>query len=259
MRTSSPTTRSGLPGGPPDGRVVEAVLFDIDGTLLDHDAASAGSLQSALERERDLHGLEAFEWAAALAEWRRLEELHYADYLSGEIPVEEHRRRRSAGILEWLGAPERHSDDLDEWFAAFLGGYRERWSVFDDVHPTVDRLEAQGAALGVITNADAGFQRRKLDAFGLLERMPAFVASSEAGMPKPEPEIFARACDLLGLEPARVAYVGDRLETDALGARDAGLLGVWLDRIGLAAGMGADDPGVPVIASLAELDGVLGA
>lgn len=232
--------------------MIEAVLFDIDGTLLDHDAASAGSLQNALERERELHGLGPFDWDEALAEWRRLEELHYADYLSGAIPVEEHRRRRSAGILEWLGAPGRGSDDLDEWFAAFLGGYRERWSVFDDVLPVIDALEADGAALGVITNAAAEFQRRKLHAFGLLERMPAFVASSEAGVPKPEPEIFARACRLLGLEAANVAYVGDRLETDAHGARDAGMLGIWLDRIGAAAEAGTD-PGVPVIGSLAEL------
>ncbi len=238
--------------------MIEAVLFDIDGTLLDHDAASAGSLQNALERERRLHGLEPFDWAAALAEWRRLEELHYADYLSGAIPVEEHRRRRSAGILEWLGAPGRSAGDLDEWFGAFLGGYRERWSVFADVLPVVTALEARETALGVVTNADGGFQRRKLDAFGLLERLPAFVASSELGVPKPEAAIFERACELVRMAPERVAYVGDRLDTDARGARDAGLLGIWLDRTGAAVALpDGEQPGVPVIETLAELAGVI--
>ncbi len=238
--------------------MIEAVLFDIDGTLLDHDAASAGSLQSALERERDLHGLDDFDREAALAEWRRLEEMHYADYLRGAIPVEEHRRRRSAGILDWLGAPRRDREELDGWFADFLGGYRERWSVFSDVMPVVEALEGRGAGLGVVTNADGGFQRRKLDAFGLLERMPAFVASSEAGVPKPEREIFERACALLGLAAERVAYVGDRLDTDARGARDAGLLGIWLDRTGAASELGGEaGAGVPVIGSLAELRAVL--
>ncbi len=44
--------------------------------------------------------------------------------------------------------------------------------------------------------------------------------------------IFHTACARLGFPPAEVAHVGDRLDLDAIAARDAGLAGVWLNRTG---------------------------
>lgn len=241
--------------GQPEAEI-GAVLFDIDGTLLDHEAASTTSLRASLEAERG--ALDDATQDEALAEWRRLEEIHYETYLSGEIDGPEQRRRRAAGILEWLGAPPRPHSELDAWFERYIEGYRAQWSLFDDVHETIEALESAALPLGVITNADAGIQRRKLAALGIEARLPAFVASSEAGRPKPEPEIFHLACDLVGLPPQRVAYVGDRLDTDARGARDAGLLGIWLDREGEADRLDSD-PGVVVVETLTAVVGVIGA
>ncbi len=228
--------------------MIEAVLFDIDGTLLDHAAASAASLRQAVARELGGAGLATLDHEAIDREWRRLEELHYAEYLSGEIDIHEQRRRRAGGVLRHLGSEERGPADLNEWFAAFLVGYREGWALFDDVLPTLDGLEARGLRLGVITNADGALQRAKLEGVGIAERLPTVVASSDVGTPKPEPGIFAEAAALVGLPAERVLYVGDRLDTDARGARDAGMLGVWIDRAGLGE---AED--VPVIGSLVEL------
>jgi putative hydrolase of the HAD superfamily len=56
----------------------------------------------------------------------------------------------------------------------------------------------------------------------------------------------------LGLAPAQVAYVGDRLTTDALAATDAGLLGIWLDRTGEA----TTTP-LPTITTLFDLPGLI--
>ena len=237
--------------------MIEAVLFDIDGTLFDHEHASGGSLRALIEVERD--DLDEAAHAEALAEWRRLEALHYPDYLSGELSLDEQRRLRAGGMLAWLESGHRPEHELDAWWQRFLDGYRERWRPFPDTEAAVVALEREGLALGVITNADGDIQRRKLDALGLLERLPAFVASSEAGSAKPEPAIFHAACDLLELPPERVAYVGDRLDVDAQGARDAGLLGVWVDRLGEAQELAerGEEPGVTVIESLAELSAVI--
>lgn len=237
---------------------VEAVFFDIDGTLLDHDAASAASLRLRLAEELGGEDLDDERFALALAEWRRLELLHYDEYLRGAIDLSEQRRRRTAGILRWIGAELRSERALDAWFESFLDGYREGWAAFDDVEGSIAALEAHGGfGLGVITNADASIQRRKLAAMGVGERLPAFVASSVVGRAKPDPAIFAAACDLVGLVPERVAYVGDRLDVDAVGARDAGLVGVWLDRKGEAS-TAAPVEGVHVIAGLEELTAFLG-
>ena len=193
--------------------------------------------------------LEEADLEAISLEWRRLESVHYDEYLSGSTDLEEQRRRRAAGLLAHLGLPRRAPAELDEWFAAFLTGYREAWALFDDVLPALDVLSGRGLPLGVITNADATLQRGKLAGLGIAERTPLVVASSEVGAAKPRPEIFHAAAERVGAASERIAYVGDRLDTDARGARDAGMVGIWLKR----------DPGrapagdVPTIASLAEL------
>lgn len=230
--------------GPPRGPI-EAVLFDIDGTLLDHDRAMERGLAGAVVGLRP--DLPDHELAGLLAEWLRLEHLHYETYLAGETSLEEQRRRRARGLLAALGVDDPRAHELDEWFAEYLAGYRAAWELFDDVEPA---LEALGElAAGVITNADLHLQRAKLERFGLERRLPALIASSEDGVAKPEAAIFQRAAAAVGLPAERVAYVGDRLDVDARGATAAGMLGVWIDR----AGAGEAPAGVAVIGSLTEL------
>jgi putative hydrolase of the HAD superfamily len=82
------------------------------------------------------------------------------------------------------------------------------------------------------------------------------VASGDVGAAKPDARIFEHACRLLGVHPRDAVYVGDRFETDALGAAGAGLTGVWLDRRATASGVQrrrAAASGVLIIASLDEL------
>ena len=52
------------------------------------------------------------------------------------------------------------------------------------------------------------------------------------GFGKPDPRVFVEACRRLGTAPERTAYVGDELDVDAVAARAAGLLGIWVDRPG---------------------------
>jgi putative hydrolase of the HAD superfamily len=77
---------------------------------------------------------------------------------------------------------------------------------------------------------------------------------------KPDARIFELAARHLGVEPSQACYVGDRLHTDAIGAARAGLLGVWIDRPGLATDeqrAEAAHEGVAVIRGLAELPALL--
>ena len=230
--------------------MIEAVLFDIDGTLLDHDRAMERGLAAAVVRVRP--DLPDAQLAELLAEWLRLEQVHYEIYLAGGISLTEQRRRRARGLLEMLGVAEPEVHQLDAWVAAYLSDYRAAWELFDDVMPTLDVLGERAA--GAITNADLEIQRAKLERFGLERRLPVLIASSEDSVAKPDPAIFRRAATALGLPPERVAYVGDRLDVDARGAAAAGMLGVWLDR----RGEGGDPGDVAVIGSLTELEDLIG-
>src|SRR5439155_12227340 len=95
----------------------------------------------------------------------------------------------------------------------------------------------------------------KLAATGLGDRVPVVVGLDTVGVGKPDPRPFLHACALLAVEPGEAAYVGDELDVDARAARDAGLLGIWLDRHATGADPGGD---VPVVRGLAEVPALLG-
>ena len=93
-----------------------------------------------------------------------------------------------------------------------------------------------------------------------LHRFDHVIASEEVGVAKPGARIFEVAVEAFGVAPGEAAYVGDRLETDALGAVAAGLTGVWLDRAGAATPdelERAAVAGVFVVRGLDELPGLL--
>ncbi|MDP8932415.1 MAG: HAD family hydrolase, partial [Actinomycetota bacterium] len=92
-------------------------------------------------------------------------------------------------------------------------------------------------------------------AVGLLDAFDVLVISGELGAAKPEPVIFRTACIALGVPAEQVVHVGDRLDLDALGARRAGLHGVWLDRSRNGGPTEVED--VPVIPDLVALPGVV--
>ncbi|HEY4810426.1 MAG TPA: HAD family hydrolase [Solirubrobacteraceae bacterium] len=212
--------------------MLQAVLFDLDGTLMDHEAARAAGLQAHLSSW--LPGLNAAELERLEAEWQRLEALHYDEYTRRECTFTEQRRRRVQGMHAALEREPADELAADAWFGSYLRHYRAAWRAFDDVLPALTALTAShpSVALGVVTNGEGEPQRAKLAAIGLSERFRVVVASGEEGIAKPDAKIFALACERLGVQQRQTAYVGDRLDLDAEGAAAAGLHGIWLDRVG---------------------------
>ena len=232
------------------------VLFDLDDTLFDHAAA----VRSGVAAHRRTVGLDGDE-AEEFARWHALEEKHYHRYLAGELTFLDQRRERVRGFVEPFPVDLRDDDHADEWFGAYLLEYEKAWTLHADTLPCLDELRDRGMRLGIITNAERAFQLRKLDALALTARMEHIVASGDLGFAKPDARIFAHAIELFGVPAAEAVYVGDRLETDALGAARAGLTGVWIDRHGVASVeelARAAEAGVRVIRSLAELPPLLG-
>lgn len=224
--------------------MVRGVLFDVDDTLVDHAGAGRAAILARLREVGLPHGAEAAD------RWRELEERHFGRFLAGELGFEEQRRSRVRGMVD------EDLDDVaaDAWFAAYNERFESGWACFDDVLAALALLDARGLPVGVVTNLDAVRQRRKLDLVGLTGRFEVLVGLDALGVAKPDPAVFRHACSLLGTAPADTAFVGDRLDHDALGARDAGLLAVWLDRTGGDADVPA---GVTRVRSLAELEEVL--
>lgn len=103
--------------------------------------------------------------------------------------------------------------------------------LYPDVIPTLSRLSSEGYALGLISNAppDTIFAIRSL---GLPRYLSVVVVSGQVGVSKPNPEIFRVALRQARVRAEKAVHVGDLYEADVVGATNAGMRGVLLDREG---------------------------
>ena len=252
---------------------VRGVLFDVDDTLFDYSGAEEHGVLAYLDQ---LGLLTLFPSPAeALALWRQIMEEEYARFLTGELDFVGQHRNRTRRFLARIGrlpAGGMTDAEASDWFAGY-GVHRDsRWTAFPDARPVLDSL-ARTHRLGVVSNSSRNHQLQKLEAIGLLDYFgDAVVCLDGHGEAKPAAGIFRAGCAAIGLEPHEVAYVGDKFTIDAVGARDAGLYSVWLDRSGTAGAVGAvgavgaagavdlggTEPGIHVIHSLDQLPGALG-
>lgn len=204
---------------------IRVVLFDLDDTLLDHRGAVATAIVA--HRGEVLPPSRATD-AEEASRWHELEEHHYHRYLAGQIDFRGQRRARARDFMAPYGVALADDDAADAWWDVYSARYVDAWRLHEDVLPCLDALA--DLPLGIVTNGDPVAQSRKLETIGLDSRFQHLTTSGGLGVAKPDPQIFHHACAEFGVDPAEAAYVGDRLQTDAVGAADAGLLGVWIAR-----------------------------
>ena len=138
-------------------------------------------------------------------------------------------------------------------------------ALFDDTIPALQGLRARGLAVGVLSNVDQGSDEL-LDSLGLRPHVDFLLTSREVGADKPHAPIFLAALTMARVRAEQMAHVGDQVDTDVEGAQGVGVHPVLLRRPSLGRALrprgaaqddGAPD-GVPVVRSLAEVDGLLG-
>lgn len=225
---------------------IKAVVWDIDDTIFDYAAADTAGMRAHLAAEGLLDGFGTVD--QALARWRTLTREHWARFEAGEADWEGQRRDRVRGFVGRTLADA----EADAWFARYLGHYESAWSLFPDTVPALDRL-AGTHRHAVLSNSSLHNQDRKLRVLGVRDRFEAVLCAAELGVAKPEAAAFHAVCEELALEPGEVAYVGDQPDTDARGAVEAGLRGIWLDRADLGG-----RPELVRITSLDQLPALLG-
>jgi putative hydrolase of the HAD superfamily len=124
-----------------------------------------------------------------------------------------------------------------------------RFRAYPDVPDALRELRAAGHRVVVVSNWDVSLHDALREA-GIAELVDGAIGSVAAGFSKPDPRIFAAALALAGTSADGALHAGDTLEYDVAGALAAGWRAVLVSRAGPPA---AVPPGVPVIASLADL------
>jgi putative hydrolase of the HAD superfamily len=219
---------------------VEAVLLDAGGVLLDLDYAYLRRLILA-------RGIDVAEGPLSEAEAAARKEIDRAVRRGGDA-----WRDFFAILLHGVGVPmSEHQRIIDSlWEAHQRVGL---WTVaVAGSLPAVRELRERGMRLGVVSNAE-GNVARDLDRAGYGGMFETVVDSHLVGVSKPDPAIFRVATERMKLAPDRVVYLGDRPRIDVVGARDAGMSAVLLDRHDLY-----PEAGVPRIRSLGELLSLVG-
>jgi len=212
---------------------IQAVSFDLDGTLLDNTR-----LQSVIARTCELlaENEPALE-ARALLEangqiwpgyFQEIEEKRAAGILDGaSVRLEAWRR-----TLKACNCNDESTAQLAARLAAKLG--RDAHRLFDDVHEVVGNLRREGIPLALITNGASDEQREKLEVLGIEDWFDVIVIRGQHRIAKPDRRIFQLAAKGLRTPEANTCHVGDKLATDILGARRAGMTAVWLNRFGMS-------------------------
>jgi putative hydrolase of the HAD superfamily len=123
-----------------------------------------------------------------------------------------------------------HDIEVDEaGLRRFLAAEHVEWQpahrLASTTHALLEALRDRGLKLGLVSNAfdPPELLHADLERLGVAERIDVAVFSSEIGHRKPEPAIFRRALDALGVEPGAALFVGDTLRTDIAGAAAVGM------------------------------------
>ncbi len=166
---------------------IRAVLFDLDGTLVD----TAPDLGHALNLQRARHGLPPLADAVIR-------------------PQASHGAR---GLLE-VGfglAPDdaRFAAMREEFLELYAANICLHSQPFPGIPELLAALEARGLAWGVVTNKPARFTEPLMSILDLAERAACIVSGDTCPQPKPHPAPMLAAAELCGAAPAACLYLGD--------------------------------------------------
>jgi phosphoglycolate phosphatase len=180
--------------------VLEAVLFDLDGTLVD----TAPDMARTVNQMRKRRGLAPVT----------------------TLQMRPHVSNGARGmIIAAFGITTEHPEFQgmrDEFLELYAGNLCIDSRLFDGMEELLGDLEAGGIAWGVVTNKFERFARPLMEGLDLSSRLAVVVGGDTCLRPKPFPDPLLHAAATLGVAPMNMLYVGDDVR-DVQAARAAGM------------------------------------
>ena len=190
--------------------MIQAVIFDLDGTLLDRDS----SLKSFVA-----------------AQWERLpalEHINQKNYIQRFIELDNRGhvwkdKVYQSLVKEFKITKITWQDLLNDYETQFIN----HCIPFPHLLETLTLLREQNYLLGMITNGRTVFQSRSIQGLGIKNYFDTILISETEQIRKPQPEIFHTAVSRLKATVETSVYIGDNPQADIIGAKRAGLRAIW--------------------------------
>jgi len=208
--------------------LIRAVIFDLDGLLLDSESAWDGG-------RRDLVAEHGLEWPDGATE----------AMLGMSSP------EWSSYVHERLGVPLDPRDISDRVAAHVLAGYEDRLPLLPGAEEAVARIASRWP-LALASSSNREVIDKVMETSGWGDVFQAWVSSEEVGRGKPAPDVFLEAARRLGVDPAHAAGVEDS-HNGILAARAAGLRVIAIPNREFPPGADSVAAADEVLASLDEL------
>ncbi|WLD92302.1 HAD family hydrolase [Alkalihalobacillus sp. AL-G] len=190
--------------------MIKAVIFDLDGTLLNRDA----SVRKFIDDQYDRY----IKWV-------------------GHVPKKEYTSRfielDCQGYVWKDKVYQQLIDDynIDLLWEVLLRDYvvqfKNHCVPFVNLIPMLERLKSTSIEMGMITNGNGQFQMDNIIALGIEPYFNTILVSEWEGIKKPDPQLFIKSLKQLNVEPDECIFVGDHPINDVKAAKNVGMKAVW--------------------------------
>jgi putative hydrolase of the HAD superfamily len=191
--------------------LIKAVLFDLDGTLLDRDASLAAFIDAQYER--------LIHWVGHIPK---------EEYTSRFIELDNRGYVWKDKVYEQLIAEYGiQGISQEELLQDYVDKFKNHCMPFPHLFELLDELKRRSISIGLITNGQGQFQLNNVKALGIERYFDAILISEWEGVKKPDAKLFHRALNRLQVVPFESVFVGDHPENDVKAAQSIGMKAIW--------------------------------
>ena len=191
--------------------MIKAVLFDLDGTLLNRDESVKKFIDNQYDRLIEVVGHIPKELYCT-----RFIELDSRGYVWKDKVYEQ--------LVHEFEITGLNSEDF---LQDYINEFSNHCVSFPNLHNMLQELKDNSFVLGMITNGYGQFQLDNIKALNIEHYFNTLLISEWENMKKPNPKIFEKALKELNVQPHQSVFIGDHPENDIEASKNVGMIGIW--------------------------------